>query len=247
MLLACSGIVAWALFASADEPALTLHPAKEATPSAAAQAGPQLGFLGVRLAPTEDETPGALIAEIVAGLAAEKSALKVGDILFVVDGQPTNTPAEVSEEISRHKPGTQVPFKVDREGQTLEIAVTIGGRPLLVETDPPRVQGGLFSNAGSLHGSLDNSGNYVVAGTPTRQVGDFKQRVGGLICFTILGKEKNTSTRIHGDVQLGGAIHIALEDYSPRGGEAYELIHEAKRIHGQFDFRLLPPLPDGLR
>ena len=93
------------------------------------------GFIGVQIQPvTKDiaeamglkEPRGALVAETVQGMPAEKSGLKRGDTIVALDGQAILEPKELSRRIAAIEPGKSVSLTVLRDGKERTITVEIG-------------------------------------------------------------------------------------------------------------------------
>ena len=96
------------------------------------------GWIGVEVQEITEEiaesfglsdTSGALIAGVQRGSPADAGAIKPGDILLAVNGQPVKDPQQMLELIARQKPGESVPFKLRRQKALLETTVRIGKRP----------------------------------------------------------------------------------------------------------------------
>ncbi|MBM3205618.1 trypsin-like serine protease [Candidatus Shapirobacteria bacterium] len=88
-------------------------------------------FLGVRyrmvsrdVAIMNEVPQGAYIVEIIKDSAADKGGLKVGDIITEFDGQKVEE--ELSAFISQKKSGAKIKLTVWRDGEELELTVTLG-------------------------------------------------------------------------------------------------------------------------
>jgi uncharacterized iron-regulated protein len=64
---------------------------------------------------------GVKIREVMKGSVAEASGLKVDDVIVEIAGESAQQPADVSGAVQRQAPGTWLPIKVQRGGQTMEI------------------------------------------------------------------------------------------------------------------------------
>jgi M6 family metalloprotease-like protein len=104
------------------------------TRKAAAQVG-QSGFLGVTL---KDDVKGKIvIAEVQADSAAAKAGLQPGDTVVLFDGQAVEDADEFHHLIQAQSPGTAVKLTIDRQGQSMDIAATLGAtsRPMKLSTE----------------------------------------------------------------------------------------------------------------
>ncbi len=92
-----------------------------------------------------DVEQGAWVQEVNPGGPAEKAGLRGGgsevtfqarafrpggDVITKVDGKPVEDSAQLAELISAYEPGDEVPVEVHRDGDTEEIKVKLGERPL---------------------------------------------------------------------------------------------------------------------
>ena len=115
-----------------------------------ARNGAWLGVAGVTLTPEmaeamdlADDQTGALVEEVVTGSPAEEAGLKAsdkpfdadgeqvmvgGDIVTAVDGKVVETMQDLSAAIKAQKPGDKVELTVLRDGEEIEVAVTLGER-----------------------------------------------------------------------------------------------------------------------
>jgi putative serine protease PepD len=89
---------------------------------------PDRALMGVTTQPAT-EGDGAEILEIAPSSGAADSDLRVGDVVIALDGDPIDTPADLGVAIAKHQPGDEVSVTVDRNGTTLDIAVTLGKKP----------------------------------------------------------------------------------------------------------------------
>ncbi|MEM7576527.1 MAG: trypsin-like peptidase domain-containing protein [Planctomycetota bacterium] len=171
------------------------------------------GFLGVRISDlTEDiaatfgydGTEGVLIEDIMPDGAAADSDLRAGDIVAEVDGQPVADSRELRFTIADLPPGQEVMLLVFRDGQTLEIGITLGDMNQTMAT-APRL------------GDEDDLGDMDVAG---------EER---LMKFGITGAETFTdgmARRMRADAQTGvlvtdvrlGSVAMSRGLVGPRGG-----------------------------
>ena len=69
---------------------------------------------------------GVAVANVVGDSPAAKAGLKVGDVITAVNGTNVDDVNSFRLQIAGFAPGTTVHLKIDRNGQTLEVAVTLG-------------------------------------------------------------------------------------------------------------------------
>ena len=86
-------------------------------------------FLGVSVEPVESGRAGALIAEVTPGTAAEEIGMEVGDLVVSLDGAPIQSASDLSAQVQTHRPGTTVEIEIIRDGEQLNLDVTLGERP----------------------------------------------------------------------------------------------------------------------
>jgi Do/DeqQ family serine protease len=71
-------------------------------------------------------THGVAIAQVEPNSPAQKAGLKVGDVIVAVNGTNVEDVNSFRLQIAGFAPGTNVRLKVERNGQTLEVPVTLG-------------------------------------------------------------------------------------------------------------------------
>jgi serine protease DegQ len=96
------------------------------------------GYIGVE---PQDVTPelaeafklprkdGAIIAGVMRGGPAEKAGVRVGDILVEVENKPVKNTASMLNLIAQISPATIANFKFLREGNEINLPITVGKRP----------------------------------------------------------------------------------------------------------------------
>ncbi len=102
------------------------------------------GYIGVE---PQDVTPelaeafklprkdGAIIAGVMRGGPADKAGVKVGDILFAVEGQPVTGTTSMLNVIAQLKPGRTARFRFVRDGREIDLNIMVGKRPKPGRTD----------------------------------------------------------------------------------------------------------------
>jgi putative serine protease PepD len=87
------------------------------------------GYLGVELDRRRDGGSGALVSSVVAGSAAAKAGIEVGDVVVAVDDTPITGQAGLVATIRNLQPGDKVVVSLVRDGAPLEVTATLGERP----------------------------------------------------------------------------------------------------------------------
>jgi serine protease Do len=93
---------------------------------------------------------GIYIDDLVAGGAAEQAGLKKGDVIVNIAGSPVNSKSQMLEVIGQHNPGDKVDMEVIRDGQTVNLPVTLqseGGTTAVVKDDKVLIYGATFQRA----------------------------------------------------------------------------------------------------
>jgi serine protease Do len=75
------------------------------------------------------EKEGALISQVYGGSPAEKTGLKVGDVVIEVDGVKITNSQDVVREVLKKKVGQKVNFVILREGKRTQASVTTAQMP----------------------------------------------------------------------------------------------------------------------
>lgn len=90
-------------------------------------------LLGIRyiyinrdLALLNEVVEGAYVREIVSGTGADRGGVKIGDIITHIDGQKLTEENSVGEIIRGKKVGDNIILRVYRDGQTIDLDVTLG-------------------------------------------------------------------------------------------------------------------------
>jgi len=82
---------------------------------------------------------GALVSDIMKGSPAEKSDIKVGDIIMKIDEREINDVAHLRRIVARKKPGTSSKVSVFRDGKILDFSLPIGVLPDRMDAGKKRV------------------------------------------------------------------------------------------------------------
>jgi Do/DeqQ family serine protease len=78
-------------------------------------------------------TDGALIAGVMRNSPADRAGIKPGDLLLAIDGKPVRDAQAMLAQIAALAPGKSARFALRREGQDIDLPISIGKRP-----KPPR-------------------------------------------------------------------------------------------------------------
>ncbi len=87
---------------------------------------PQLAQLGVSTQPSADGQPGALVAEVVPGSAAEAAGIQVGDLLVGLDGESVRGSTDLRARVIDNPPGTNIDINIIRNGEPVTLSATLG-------------------------------------------------------------------------------------------------------------------------
>ena len=94
---------------------------------------PYIGITGIELDEKTAEfnklVVGVYVKEIEDFSSAERAGLKVGDVIIEADGKKITTMDELNEVKNSHKIGDEMKLKVNRNGQEIEITLTLAEQP----------------------------------------------------------------------------------------------------------------------
>ena len=79
-----------------------------------------------------DVEHGALIGEVVSGGPSDKAGLQSGDVIVSFGNNEVYTTDELLDSLVHYKPGDQVPATVLRNGETVNVTITIGEAPAVL-------------------------------------------------------------------------------------------------------------------
>jgi len=86
-------------------------------------------FMGIEMSQTIKDVKGVLVNSVITGSPAEKAGIKPQDIIAAFDGKAVNSPYELYSQVLSHKVGDNVKLTVSRNGQSLELNLTLSGLP----------------------------------------------------------------------------------------------------------------------
>ena len=95
---------------------------------------PYMGITGITLTDqivqyyrlTPKVSQGVLVYSTVTGSPAQQAGIQPGDVLYKVDNVILESMDQLTEYLSEHKAGDRLTFLVDRNGQSLEVRLTLG-------------------------------------------------------------------------------------------------------------------------
>ena len=94
---------------------------------------PYIGIGGINLdeetAKANNLVKGVYVKTIEDFSAAEKSGIKVGDVIIEADGKSITTMDELNEIKNSHKIGDEMSLKINRDGKDIEVKVTLSEQP----------------------------------------------------------------------------------------------------------------------
>ncbi len=85
-----------------------------------APSGLKIGIMGL------DSDYGVVVESVADGSIAEKGGLKAGDLIMKADGTAVKTVSQLNKLRDSHKKGDTMTFSVYRDGEALEITITLG-------------------------------------------------------------------------------------------------------------------------
>jgi putative serine protease PepD len=72
---------------------------------------------------------GAYVQSVASGTPADKAGVRVGDVVTAVDGKDVGSAAALGGVIRQYKPGDQVELRLERDGESRRVRVTLGEAP----------------------------------------------------------------------------------------------------------------------
>ncbi|QYG92630.1 PDZ domain-containing protein [Iamia sp. SCSIO 61187] len=87
------------------------------------------GYLGVSAADATGERSGAQVVEVETGSPGGEAGIEPGDVITSLDGDPIASAADLVAAVRSREPGTEVTVGVERQGDEVEVALTLGEAP----------------------------------------------------------------------------------------------------------------------
>ena len=102
------------------------------------------GFVGIGIQPVtpaiksalglHEGASGALVSTLMPDGPAQRAGLEIGDIISSIDGSPVNSSRQLLNTVARLKVGQASTFTVQRDGELIELKVSIIERPALLNS-----------------------------------------------------------------------------------------------------------------
>ncbi|MBI2302762.1 MAG: trypsin-like peptidase domain-containing protein [Armatimonadetes bacterium] len=73
---------------------------------------------------------GVLVASVADGTPAKQAGLQQGDVIVAVNGEAVDTSGDLQDKVSVIAPGTEIALSVYRDGQKMEVHLTLGELPV---------------------------------------------------------------------------------------------------------------------
>jgi serine protease Do len=70
----------------------------------------------------------AVVSQVESGTPAAEAGLQAGDIIVAIEGEPLDNYLELGNQIASMQPGDEVSLSINREGETMDLTVTLGAR-----------------------------------------------------------------------------------------------------------------------
>jgi serine protease Do len=87
----------------------------------------QLAFLGVEVTDQGGDTPGALVANVVADTSASAGGILPGDLIVAVNDHLITESGDLRVQIISNRPGDTITVTLVRDGELLDLDITLGG------------------------------------------------------------------------------------------------------------------------
>ncbi|MCD8145359.1 MAG: trypsin-like peptidase domain-containing protein [Oscillospiraceae bacterium] len=71
---------------------------------------------------------GAMVYSVESGSAAEEAGLQRGDLITAIDGEAITSSTEATTAVSSHAAGDTITITIDRNGETIDLTVTLGSK-----------------------------------------------------------------------------------------------------------------------
>lgn len=103
---------------------------------------------------------GAYVTEVVADSGADKAGIKSGDIIIGFDGKKVESSTDLTLDVREHNPGDTVKVTVNRDGQEMDVEVTLGSDENELSNQTPVQQDNSQGGQGLGNGQGQNGRGY---------------------------------------------------------------------------------------
>jgi len=87
------------------------------------------GYLGVSAADASGQQSGAQVVQVEPGSPGAEAGIEAGDVITSLDGDAIASSADLVAAVRSREPGTEVTVGVDRQGDEVELTLTLGEAP----------------------------------------------------------------------------------------------------------------------
>ena len=197
----------------------------------------QRGILGVRIQNMDghlarekgiDLIPGAYVAMVNQGSAADEAGIKPGDIITAVNGKEVNSSPRLQELIAGFRPGDKVQIALNRSGSAKELQVTLKnttGNTAIVKRDESAMWNRLGAELRTLDqdkaASLDLEGGVEVTRLYPGKLRQETQMREGFIITHVNGRKVKTAEQLQGIIESQQEGGVMLQGRYPDSKKTY--------------------------
>ncbi|HMJ74666.1 MAG TPA: trypsin-like peptidase domain-containing protein, partial [Iamia sp.] len=87
------------------------------------------GYLGVSAADASGQQSGAQVVQVESGSPGDEAGIEAGDVVTSLDGDAIASSADLVAAVRSREPGTEVIVGLDRQGDEVEVTLTLGEAP----------------------------------------------------------------------------------------------------------------------
>jgi S1-C subfamily serine protease len=87
------------------------------------------GYLGVSAADASGQQSGAQVVQVESGSPGSEAGIEAGDVITSLDGDAIASSADLVAAVRSREPGTEVTVDIDRQGDDVEVTLTLGEAP----------------------------------------------------------------------------------------------------------------------
>ncbi len=86
-------------------------------------------FIGIEMGENSTDVEGVYVSSVIDGYPAQEAGIKEGDIITAIDDEPVKEPMDLIAQIIRYEVGDSITVTVNRNGEVLEISLTLSEKP----------------------------------------------------------------------------------------------------------------------